>query len=161
MMATAIRGRPFTGWHMLASLVAFFGVILGVNLTLAYFASSTFSGLVVANGYVASQSFGHDLARAKAQDALGWNVSLSHDGGSLRLSFADARRQQLGGLTIMANLRRPAAQRFDQVLNFVGNGAGVYSAPANLGPGLWELEVGAAAAGTPDYRKTFRFVVKS
>ncbi len=66
-MSMAATQKPLTGWHVLAMLVAFFGVIIGVNLTMAYFANSTWSGLVVANGYVASQSFDKDLARARAQ----------------------------------------------------------------------------------------------
>ncbi len=156
----AIRAKQFTGRHMLASLAAFFGVILGVNLTLAYFASSTFSGLVVANGYVASQSFGGGLARAKAQAALGWNVAMSHAEDRVRLTFADSQRQKLRGLMITGRLSRPAAQRFDQALTFTDTGAGVYAAPASLSPGLWEVEIDANGAGVPGYHKIFRFVVK-
>lgn len=156
-MSMAIREKQFTGWHMLASLVAFFGVVIGVNLTLAYFANSTFSGLVVANGYVASQSFGSDLARAKAQEALGWSVAMSHSTDRLRLTFADAQKEKISGLTITGKLRRPAAQRFDQALTFSDTGAGAYSAPAQLAPGLWEVEVDASGHGVPDYHKIFRF----
>ena len=39
-MATAAREKQFTGYHMLAWLFAFFGVLVSVNLTLAYFATS-------------------------------------------------------------------------------------------------------------------------
>ena len=159
-MAMAIRQKQFTGRHMLASLVAFFGVILGVNLSLVYFASSTFSGLVVANGYVASQSFGSDLARAKAQEALGWNVAMSHATDRVRLTFADAGQQKLSGLSVTGKLSRPAAQRFDQTLTFTNSGAGGYSAPAQLTPGLWEVEIDATGHDAPGYRKIFRFVVK-
>ncbi|HLA02420.1 MAG TPA: FixH family protein, partial [Aestuariivirga sp.] len=45
--------RTFTGWHMAAITISFFAVIIAVNLTLAVFASSSWSGLVVANSYVA------------------------------------------------------------------------------------------------------------
>ena len=159
-MTTATRERPFTGWHMLASLLAFFGVVVGVNLTLAYFANSTWSGLVVENGYVASQSFGDDLARAKAQDALGWTVAMSHGNDRVRFTFADATQQKISGLSVSGVLRRPASARFDTPLTFSAIGAGVYSAPANLAPGLWEVEVQASGDGVAAYRKTFRFVVK-
>jgi nitrogen fixation protein FixH len=159
-MATAARQRQFTGWHMLASLIAFFGVILAVNLTLAYFANSTWSGLVVENGYVASQSFGADLAKAKAQDALGWTVGMSHSGDRVRLTFADTGQQKISGLKIRAKLRRTVSDQFDTDLAFSDTGAGVYSAPANLAPGLWEMEVDAAGDGVADYHKIFRFVVK-
>ena len=160
MTTTAVRERQFTGWHMLASLVAFFGVIIGVNLTLVYFANSTWSGLVVQNGYVASQEFGSELARAKAQDALGWSVGMSHTQSRLRLTFADAGQQKLSDLSITGTLRRPVSQRFDTPVTFSAIGAGAYSAPAELSPGLWELDIVAVSANETSYRKTFRFVVK-
>lgn len=159
-MTTATRERQFTGWHMLASLIAFFGVIVSVNLTLAYFASSTWSGLVVANGYVASQSFGDDLARARAQEARGWQVGMSHAGERVRITFADAARQKITGLSISGILRRPASARYDTSITFSDIGAGVYSAPANLSPGVWEVEIEASGEGIGTYHKTFRFVVK-
>lgn len=159
-MATAAQDKPFTGRHMLASLVAFFGVILAVNLTLAYLANSTWSGLIVKNGYVASQSFGDDLARAKAQDAMGWAVTMSHAEDRVRITFADATQKKLSGLAITAQLGRPASESQDQVLTFTDIGAGAYSAPANLAPGIWELEVDAVGADAVAYKKTFRFVVK-
>ena len=39
----------FTGYHMLAIMVAFFGVVIAVNLTMATFASRSWTGLVVEN----------------------------------------------------------------------------------------------------------------
>ena len=88
-MRSATAPREFTGRHMLASILAFFGVIIAVNLTMAYFANSTWSGLVVANGYIASQSFDDDLAKARAQDAMGWTVEVSHETNRVKVSFAD------------------------------------------------------------------------
>jgi nitrogen fixation protein FixH len=40
---------PFTGRHMTAILVGFFGVVIAVNLLMARFATSTFGGIVVEN----------------------------------------------------------------------------------------------------------------
>ena len=44
--------RTFTGWHMAVITISFFAVIIAVNLTLAVFASTSWTGLVVANSYV-------------------------------------------------------------------------------------------------------------
>jgi nitrogen fixation protein FixH len=159
-MTTMSGEKQFTGRHMLAWLIAFFGVILAVNLTLAYFANSTWSGLVVENGYVASQSFDKDLAKARAQDALGWSVGMSHANDRVRLTFADGQQQKIAGLAIAGQLRRPTSDRFDQALTFSDTGGGVYSAPAKLAPGIWEVEVDAKGDGVDDYHKIFRFVVK-
>ena len=49
--------RTLTGWHAAAIFGSFFGVIITVNLALAYSAVHTFPGLEVKNSYVASQEF--------------------------------------------------------------------------------------------------------
>lgn len=152
--------KQFTGKHMLASIVAFFAVIFGVNFTMAYLANSTWSGLVVANGYVASQSFDKDLARQRAQEALGWNVELSHADGRIRITFRDGGKTKIDGLTITGKLERPVTDRQDQLLTFTSMGSGVYTAPATLTPGVWEVEIDAKGGAVPGYRKTFRFIAK-
>jgi nitrogen fixation protein FixH len=123
-MASTADAKQFTGRHMLASLIAFFGVIIAVNLTLAYLANATWSGLIVKNGYVASQSFDDDLARSKAQDAMGWSVVLSHSNDRVRFTFSDSARQKIAGLVITGRLGRPVTSRDDQVLVFSDVGAG-------------------------------------
>ena len=70
------------GWHVLAGFCTAFGIIIAVNLTLAFNAVRTFPGLEVANSYVASQSF--DKNR-QAQIALGWDVSATLNGNELSL----------------------------------------------------------------------------
>jgi len=44
-----MTGKPFTGRHMLAVLVGFFGVVIAVNFIMASYATSTFGGVVVEN----------------------------------------------------------------------------------------------------------------
>ncbi len=68
MSATGKVVRPLTGWHVLAMFVAFFGVIIAVNITMAWKAISTFPGLEVENGYVASQSFDAEMAAQKGAE---------------------------------------------------------------------------------------------
>ena len=159
-MSTAARPREFTGKHMLASIVAFFGVIITVNLTMAYFANSTWSGLIVKNGYVASQSFDKDLARVRAQDALGWAVAVTHGNGEVTLRFADRDQLKLDGLSVTGQLRRPSTASLDQTLAFGAKGSGLYAAPADLKPGVWELEIVADGKSGEPFKKTYRFVVK-
>ena len=71
MSMATVRTKQFTGKHMLASIVAFFGVIIRRQLHHGLLANSTWSGLVVANGYVASQSFDKDLATAARPGGAG------------------------------------------------------------------------------------------
>ena len=72
--------REFTGWHMLGLMVGGFGIIIAVNLTLAWNAIATFPGLETRNSYVISQSFQADRA---AQNALQWDVSAAIEEGTL------------------------------------------------------------------------------
>ena len=68
-MTTRVQG--FTGRHMLLVTTSFFAVVISVNVTMAWFASSSWSGLVVENTYVASQEFNHRAAEMKAMTASG------------------------------------------------------------------------------------------
>ena len=61
------RSREFTGRHMLVIMVAFFSVIIAVNLTMAFFARSSWTGAVVENTYVASQQFNRKAAEGRAR----------------------------------------------------------------------------------------------
>ncbi len=74
--------RELTGRKVFAITAAFFGVIIAVNLLLAYKAVSTFPGLEVQNSYVASQTW--DAERA-AQQALGWDLAAEYDHGAQAL----------------------------------------------------------------------------
>jgi nitrogen fixation protein FixH len=151
--------KEIKGGHVLAMLIAFFGVIFGVNFVMAYLANSTWSGLVVENGYVASQNFDKDLAKAKAQEALGWNVGFSYDKSSVKVTFADAKGAKIDTLNLTGKLQRTVTDKEDQVLSFAWMGSGTYKAPARLAPGLWEVEVDGKGDGVADYHKIFRFVV--
>jgi hypothetical protein len=59
--------RPFTGRHMAMIMIAFFGVVIAVNVLMARFAVSTFGGVVVENSYVASQHFNRWLDEARVE----------------------------------------------------------------------------------------------
>jgi len=160
-MQMASVQKEIRGGHVLAMLIAFFGVIIGVNTVMAYLANSTWSGLVVDNGYVASQSFHTDLAKAKAQEALGWNVGFTYDKDSVKVSFADAKGQKIDTLNLTGKLQRTVTDKEDQVLTFGWMGSGSYIAPARLAPGLWEVEIDGKGDGVADYHKIFRFVVRA
>ena len=79
--------RQITGKQVFFVTASAFTVIIGVNLTLAFKAVSTFPGLEVKNSYVASQSF---EARRDAQKALGWNVAVAYQNDELALAFTTA-----------------------------------------------------------------------
>ena len=63
--------------------------------------------------------------------------------------------------TSPASSQRTVTDKEDQQLTFSSMGSGVYSAPARLAPGLWEVEIDGKGDGVADYHKIFRFVVKA
>lgn len=141
--------RRITGKHVLAGFVAAFGLIVGVNLLLAYSAVKTFPGLEVANSYVASQTF--DERRA-AQEALGWTVDATHGDGLLTLSITDTSGAPVQAATLNAVLGRATAVKDDMTPDFRFDGT-AYVAPVDLAPGNWNIRMLATAADGTEFRQ--------
>jgi len=139
--------RRFTGWHMTVIFVAFFAVVIAVNLIMATYASTTFGGTVVENSYVASQRYNDWLARARAQALLGWTPTLSADASRhVQITIATPNGS-LSGAKISATATHPLGGLPPRVLTFVANGDG-YRSLTVLPPGRWliRLEVERQAA---------------
>lgn len=141
--------RELTGKHVLAITVTAFGVIIAVNLTMAFQAVSTFPGLEVKNSYVASQSFDRDRA---AQEALHWSVTPDYADGilSIRISDAEGRPAQVEDLQV--TIGRPTHVRDDQSPYFTYH-RGVFSAPVALSAGSWNIHLTARAADGTLFRQ--------
>lgn len=138
--------RPFTGKHITLILVAFFGVVIAVNVLMARLASSTFGGVVVENSYVASQHFNRWLAEAKAEDSLGWKAGLTRGGADeARVAITDHAGQPLLGAKVAAVAEHPLGRRPDAALALHEVAPGVYAAP--LEAGRWRLRVTVESRG--------------
>lgn len=138
--------RTLTGRHVLFGFVAFFGTIIAVNLFMAYSAVSTFPGLEVRNGYIASQSF--DDRRA-AQQALGWSARVEVNEGQLSIAIVDADGQPVQAGGVEALVGRPTSNRDDFTPELVFDGR-AYVAPVELAAGKWILRLTAvSASGEP------------
>ena len=134
--------RKFSGWHMAAIMIAFFGVIVSVNMLMASFAVSTFGGKVVENSYVAGQRFNGWLEQARAQEALGWSavVARAEDGKiavTLQGAPADAR--------VTATASHPVGRAEDVELAFASVGDGRYLSERPLADGRWYLHLNVTA----------------
>ena len=134
--------RRFTGWHMTAIMVAFFGVVIAVNFFMAREAIHTFGGEVVENSYVASQRYNGWLAEARTQLREGWHaepVIQPDDRLALKISRGavavdDAR------LTVIAS--HPLGSQPDRTLSMHQGGAsGRYLSEAPLPRGRWLLRI--------------------
>jgi len=148
-------GRPLTGRVVLAIAVAAFAVILGANVLLAWLAVGTFSGVVVDNSYVASQSFDRER---RAQEALGWTLAFAHANDALRLELTDAAGRTVRPASLAAVVGRPTSARSDMTLDLVETPGG-YIAAAPLAPGVWTLRVDAVSADGVAYHRRERLMV--
>ncbi len=148
--------KEFTGRHAAMVFVGFFGVIISVNLALAYNAVRTFPGLEVKNGYIASQSFDR---RRTAQEALGWSVYASASDSQVKLEITDAEGNPVEVVKLRATLGRATHVKDDQIPDFQFNGT-AYVAPAQLGAGNWNIRMVARAKDGTEFTQRVILHVK-
>lgn len=138
--------QRFTGWHMLAIMIAGFGLVIAVNVVMARAAISTFGGEVVENSYVASQRYNGWLKAAAAQNSLGWHVAASADPtGILHVAVTDAAGAPLlGEVTVIA--RHPLGRMPDRRITLHANRS-EHAADRSLPAGRWLLHIDVRAQG--------------
>jgi nitrogen fixation protein FixH len=146
--------NPFTGWHMLAVVLVFFGTIISVNVVMAVAATGTFPGLVVKNSYVASQHYDELLAKAEAQERAGWHYDFALDGGLIRVGLSRDGTTPARGLSVIAHVGRPSTTREDRMLELASTQDGAYASSEALAPGLWEVDIEAVRRGEIVFRRT-------
>ncbi|HRP80084.1 MAG TPA: FixH family protein [Aquamicrobium sp.] len=155
MSERSAKTGEFTGKHMLAIMLAFFGVIIAVNLTMATFARTSWSGLVVQNSYVAGQHFNRLAEEGREQAALGWTPAFAIEGGVLRFALTDADGKPVRLESGTAALRRPVGDADDtQVALAASDGA--LEAALGVADGAWIVEVHATAGAEAGLERPWR-----
>ena len=152
------RRGEFTGRHMLFAMLAFFGVIVTVNMTMAVLAGRTWTGLVVKNSYVASQFYNEELEAAQRQEARGWRSRLTYEGGKIAFNLADRTGQPVILTDLVVALGRPAFEQQDHTLPLRHIGNGSYVASTSLGAGIWAARI-TGGSGETAYRRDSRLFV--
>ncbi len=140
---------PLTGRKVFFGMAGAFGVILSVNLLLAYSAIATFPGLEVENAYVASQNFDADRT---AQLALGWTVSADVTDEELHLNITDVDGRPVEVAKLDAIFGRATNVRDDQTPDFAFTGT-KYIASVTTKPGNWNLRMEATALDGTTFRQ--------
>jgi nitrogen fixation protein FixH len=155
--------RPLTGRTVLFCLIAFFGVVAGVNAIMIRAAVSTFSGLETSSSYQAGLAFARDAAAAHAQDGLHWRVKAKVqpiDGKTLvEIDARDAGGQPLSGLTATAHLAHPNDRRADQDVSLNEGTAGQFRGTASAVIGQWDVIIELSRAGERLFRSRNRVVL--
>ncbi|MBX3481332.1 MAG: FixH family protein [Caulobacter sp.] len=138
-------GFRITGWHVLIGVVAFFAVVIAVDVLFITMAFRTFSGEVASNPYEAGLAYNRTLAEERAQAALGWKVAMSRpDNATVEIAISDREGRPVSGLTGEAVFDRPATEAGRRQV-----------AVQAAGPGLYRLTV-PEASGAWDIRATFK-----
>ena len=148
--------REFTGWHMLALMVGGFGIIVTVNLTLAWNAVATFPGLEARNSYEVSQSFQADR---DAQNALRWDVTADIHDGILEVTILDHMGDPVQAEVKRAILGRATNTSQDTVPAFVWDGTSMV-APVEMHEGYWNLRLELIAPDGTKFRRRFPLSAK-
>ena len=143
--------REFTGYHMLGLMIGGFGIIIAVNLTLAWNAVATFPGIETRNAYVVSQKFEADRA---AQNALRWDATASIAQNTLTVSIRGAEGEPVKAEVVRATLGRATHTGQDSVPAFTWNGVAL-TAPVAISDGYWNLRLELIAPDGTQFRRRF------
>ncbi|MBI5320593.1 FixH family protein [Bradyrhizobium sp.] len=145
--------RPLTGRRVLFYLVAFFALVIGVNLVMMKLAIDTLPGTEVDSAYRASLAYAGEISAARDQNRRNWKVDAhverrADGAATVRLDARDANGAPLSGLKFSGRLERPTDKRIDRAVELAESGIGVYRGNAtDVLPGQWDLVIEGEARG--------------
>lgn len=144
MKEAAPRGRVLTGRMVFAIIVAFFAVVIGVNVLMARLAAQTFRGVTNSHAYTDGLAYNREIAAAHAQDALGWQVKGALDRiapGRTRIivTQADAQGRATADAQVNVEFQFPVDRKRDQSLTLTMQEPGLYTGEIDIPPGQWGL----------------------
>src|SRR3954454_15163229 len=104
--------RPLTGRKVLFMLVAFFGVVIAVNMIMMKLAIQTLPGTEVDSAYTASLAYESEIAAAHDQNARNWKVDAhigrdSGGGATVQVEARDTNGTPVSGLNLQCVFERP------------------------------------------------------
>ena len=153
MSKPLILPSPLTGRKVLLMLVAFFGVVIGVNMIMIKLAIQTLPGTEVDSAYSASLAYEGEITAAHDQNARNWKVDAhigrdSRGGATVQVEARDKNGMPVSGLKFQGRFERPTDRRADQAVELAEVGRGMYRGNAAVvTPGQWDLVLEGEAAG--------------
>src|SRR4051812_15134539 len=152
-MSRSQAPKPLTGRKVFFMLVAFFGVVIGVNLVMMRLAMRTLPGTEVDSAYTASLAYEREIGAAHDQNARNWKVDAQiqrapNGGATLQVEARDNEGRPVSGLKFKGRFERPIDRRADHPVTLAETGIGIYSGSASsIAPGQWDLVLEGDAAG--------------
>ena len=158
-------GKRDRGWWYPYIFIGMLGVVMIVNGAMAYFATSTFNGVITENAYEKGLTYNKTLAAARQQSELGWVVetvdkpAAAGHKTTVILTIKDKSGDGVEGLDVQALADRPNVTGADHRVAFAAQGKGVYSADVEFPEaGQWDFDI-LAARNDATYQVQRRFIV--
>lgn len=161
MSIAVAREFRITGRAVLLGLIAFFGVIIAVNLGLVYFALHSWPGLSTDDAYQKGLHYNDTLASAAKQSELGWQSVIRYapkEGLAVDLHRHDGA--PIPGLRVTARIERAVGEPMRHDVTFTEVMPGTYGSPLKLEKaGRWLIEVTAVDSAGNSYRMQHALMV--
>jgi nitrogen fixation protein FixH len=114
------------GWHVLAAMIAFFGIVIGVNVTFIIKATGTFPGMSVQHPYTKGLRYNQTIAQRQQAEREGWNSTLVlNDDAALVVQISN-NDGPVDGLAVSVHLFWPGLPKEDRQLDLLPSGPGEY-----------------------------------
>ncbi len=152
------------GRHVLAMLIAFFAVILGVNGYFLVSALRTHSGIVAIEPYRKGLAYNARIAAGDRQSALGWRETVTVTrNGTVSVRISDHDGIPVPGLAVTGVLGRPSTSGNDRLLQLREDDGRYIAVGSELADGSWIVSVEARISikdAEPVYRARRRIWLK-
>jgi nitrogen fixation protein FixH len=157
--------RKLTGFHVLLMLIAFFGIVGGVDGFMIVRALGTFRGEVAPKPYEQGLKFNKTIQESREQDARGWKVDgrVRRDAtgkAQIEVDARDAGGAPVTGLQVEAILAAPADKTRDHAVKLEHFGGGVYRGATDAQQGAWDLELTASRDGRKQFQSRNRITIQ-
>ena len=153
MTAPAASLRPpfaVKGWHVAVGVIAFFALVVGVDMSFLVIAYRTHPGQVEAKPYETGLIYNTELGRLRAQDALGWRAGAEATPAGLKVLIEDRGGVPLSGLNVSVVLQRPATEQGRAEVRLIPTGPEQYEA-AGPASGAWDVRIRARDASGHEF----------
>jgi len=142
-------GKELTGRHVLYILLAFFGVMLAVNIYFTVMAVSSFRGEDVPRSYRQGLEYNQTIAARQTQSQLGWTAGVNHIDGRIIVEIRDIDGDVIRGLELDAKLRHPTDTSQDRPIIFTRDLSGRFTAELPVTQGKWLLKAVTQSGDNP------------
>lgn len=156
--------RELTGRDVLFSLIAFFGVIIAVNVYYSLVAISTFRGEDDLKPYQEGVEYNQTLARRAAQERLGWRAVFdvarnNPQSVHIVVHLDQANGAPAGKASLSGEFRHPVDESRDRSFQLAEVKPGDYEADvAGITPGAWDVVVKSPEGAAP-FEATRRMIL--